>query len=110
MDQKNMILYVVLAVIVYMLIKNPIMNREHMFGGSGLNSSYKIDTNICSPDCCGSQWPVSFVKKQDDRIKTNEIGTKYLPTNMTCSGLKGRGCVCADKEQYKFLKTRGNNS
>jgi hypothetical protein len=107
MDKYGKILYLVLAVIVYMLILKPIFGKEHF--DHELPSTFKIDTNMCSPDCCGSQWPISFAIKKDDRIKQSDIGNKYLPTNMTCTGLRGRGCVCADKEQYKFLKNRGNN-
>ena len=75
-----------------------------------LGSTHKLDTNMCSPDCCGTQWPVSFPNKTDDRVNVEDIGEKYIPTNMTCTGLRGRGCVCANKEQYDFLRTRGNNS
>lgn len=107
MDQNNMILYAVLAVVVYVLILKPIMNREQFGQENDLGGVYKIDTNMCSPDCCGNQWPVSFLTKKDNRIKE---GDEYIATNMTCTGMKGRGCVCSDKKQFDFLKNRGNNS
>jgi len=110
MEQKNMILYALLAVIVYMLILKPIINKELFGQEEDLSGIYKIDTNMCSADCCGSQWPVSFTTEKDDRIKEGEMGTKYIATNMTCSGTRGRGCVCSDKKQFDFLKNRGNNS
>lgn len=105
MDQKNMILYAVLAVVVYMLILKPIINSEQFGQENDLSGNYKIDTNMCSPDCCGSQWPVSFATKKDNRIK----GDKNIATNMTCTGHRGRGCVCSDNKQFEFLKNRGNN-
>ena len=86
----------------------PIFGKEHF--DHELPSTFKIDTNMCSPDCCGKQWPLSFDLKRDPRIKEGELGTKYIPTNMTCSGKMGTGCVCADKKQYKFLSKRGNNA
>ena len=65
---------------------------------------------MCSPDCCGKQWPVSFDLKRDPRIKEGELGNKYLATNMMCSGKMEQDCVCADKKQFKFLSNRGNNA
>ena len=107
MNQNNTLLYVVLAVIVYFLIVKPALNKERFGQEEDLSGIYKIDTNICSPDCCGSQWPVSFQMKKDDRIKE---GDENVSTNMTCTGLRGRGCVCSNKNQFNFLKNRGNNS
>jgi len=106
MDQKNIILYVLLAVLVYVILLKPIMNKELFGQDETLNSGFKMDTNMCSPDCCGNQWPVSFDMKKDDRIK----GNNNISTNMTCTGSRGRGCVCSDKKQFDFLKNRGNNS
>ena len=101
MDQKNMILYAVLAVVVYMLILKPIINSEQFDQENDLSGNYKIDTNMCSPDCCGSQWPVSFATKKDNRIKE---GDKNIATNMTCTGNRGRGCVCSNNKQFDFVK------
>ena len=81
-----------------------------------LSEIYKIDTSICSNDCCGSQWPVSFDTVKDPRIKDGEVtregkeGTKYATSNFTCTGLHGRGCVCLSKEQRDILTSRGGNT
>lgn len=109
LTQENIILYVLLALVVFMCLSKK--NRYENFGeNEQLGGNHKIDTNMCSPDCCGTQWPVSFQTKRDERVSVEDVGEKYIPTNMTCTGLRGRGCVCADKEQYEFLRTRGNNS
>jgi len=105
MAQNNMILYIVLAVAAYMILVKQ-NSKEFFLQGSGLGDNYKADYSMCSVDCCGSQWPVSFMKKKDSRIKDNN----YVSTNMTCTGLSGRGCVCYDKKQYNFLQKRGNNA
>ena len=110
MDQKNIIVYVLLAMLAYVFLIKPMNNRERFGQIEDLNSSFKIDTNMCSPDCCGKQWPVSFDMKKDERITDNELGDKYVPTNMTCTGMRGRGCVCSDKKQFNFLRNRGNNA
>ena len=110
MNQENkIIIYVVLALVVYMFLTKK-KKCENFAENEQLSSIHKIDTNMCSPDCCGTQWPVSFQNKTDNRVDVKDIGDKYIPTNMTCTGLRGRGCICANKEQYDFLKTRGNNS
>ena len=109
LGQENLILYVLLAFVVFMLLSKK--SKCETFGDDEqLGSTHKFDTNMCSPDCCGSQWPVSFPMKTDDRVSVEDVGDKYIPTNMTCTGLRGRGCLCANKEQYEFLRTRGNNS
>lgn len=81
-----------------------------------LKDLYKVDTSMCSNDCCGSQWPVSFDTVKDQRIKEGEVskegveGSKYKTSNFTCSGLHGRGCVCLSKSQYDMLSSRGGNA
>lgn len=105
LTQENLILYVLIGLVVFMCLTKK-KNYEKFSGNEQLSSIHKIDTNMCSPDCCGTQWPVSFQTKKDARVDKD----KYIPTNMTCTGLRGRGCVCAEKAQYDFLKSRGNNS
>jgi len=107
-DNKNTLVYVLLAVVVFFLLSNKM--KESFNSGSNLKGCYKMDTNMCSPDCCGKQWPVSFDLKKDPRIKEGELGKKYIATNMMCSGKMGTGCVCADNKQFKFLSKRGNNA
>lgn len=107
-DDKKTLVYVLIALVVFYVLFSKA--KEGFHGGSNLRGCYKMDTNMCSPDCCGRQWPVSFDLKRDPRIKEGELGTKYISTNMTCSGKMGTGCVCADKKQYKFLSNRGNNA
>ena len=62
---------------------------------------------MCSPDCCGNQWPVSFDIEKDPRIKDDN---KFISTNMSCLGKMGSGCICATKNQYSFLSNRGTNA
>ena len=62
-DNKNTLVYVLLAVVVFFLLSNKM--KESFNSGSNLKGCYKMDTNMCSPDCCGKQWPVSFDLKRD---------------------------------------------
>ena len=74
--------------------------------------NYKLENKMCSKSCCSSQWGVK--PEPDDRIKPNDLGTKFLPTNYMCSGDnpgdKGNGCVCVDKDTFSYLGNRGGNN
>ena len=94
----------ILGVIYQLILKKETFNND---SGSNLNGCYKLDTNICSPDCCGSQWPVSFDIEKDPRVKDSN---KFISTNMSCLGKMGTGCVCASRSQYSFLSDRGTNA
>lgn len=108
LSQDNLLLLILIVVVLFYFYCNA--SSEGFNSGSGLRNCYKMDTNMCSPDCCGKQWPISFNVKKDPRIKEGELGTKYIPTPLTCTGKRGSGCVCADNKQYKFLTKRGNNA
>ena len=40
----------------------------------------------------------------------SNIEGKYIPTNYTCTGHHGTGCVCITKEQRDYLAERGDNA
>ena len=97
-------LYIGVGVVLFFLLKQNSMER---FGPEEkITNLEKVDTNICSPVCCGTQWPTSVPLPQDDRLK----GKEYASTNFTCSGKKGTGCVCSTGSQMEFLSNRGNNA
>ena len=96
--------------IIYLLEKFLTHKETFLSSGTNLKGCYKLDQNMCSVDCCGKQWPVSFDMKKDPRIKEGELGSKYLPTNMSCTGKMGTGCICASNQQYQFLTDRGTNA
>lgn len=69
-----------------------------------------IDNAICSPDCCGTQWPMSDGLTAED-IKyqiSNMNNSNNIGTNYTCSnGNNGRGCPCLTSRSYNMLSNRG---
>ncbi|AZL89376.1 hypothetical protein QKC54_gp0452 [Megavirus baoshan] len=69
-----------------------------------------IDNAICSPDCCGTQWPMSDGLTAED-IKyqiSNMNNSNNIGTNYTCSnGNIGRGCPCLTSRSYNMLSNRG---
>ena len=106
---NNTLVYVLIALVIgYLLFSR--MSETFLSSGTNLKGCYKLDQNMCSVDCCGSQWPVSFDMKKDPRIKDGELGKKYIPTNLSCSGKMGTGCICASNKQYQFLTDRGTNA
>ncbi|AGF85344.1 hypothetical protein QJ854_gp438 [Moumouvirus goulette] len=73
-------------------------------------SNLTIDTNLCHPDCCGTQWPFS------DGLNTNQIinnisnmnSTNNLRSNYTCArGENGIGCPCLTVNTHKLITNRG---
>jgi hypothetical protein len=73
---------------------------------------YKLQDMMCSKSCCSPQWGVT--PEEDDRIKANDLGTKFFPTNYTCDGNNvgdhGNGCVCVSKDAFSYLGNRGGNN
>lgn len=113
-EESQSLICIVIVVAVFFLVILPQLEkmrnseddeiRENF--NNKLNDFHKIDTNICSANCCGSQYPVSFDVKEDERL----IEGKYIPTNYTCTGQHGTGCVCITKEQRDYLAERGENA
>jgi hypothetical protein len=75
-------------------------------------NNYRLEDMMCSKSCCSNQWGIQGEK--DPRILPNDVGTKYFPTNYTCSGDnatdRGNGCVCMNKDTFSFLGNRGGNN
>jgi hypothetical protein len=113
-EESQSIICIVVVVAVFFLLILPQLEKMRSHEDSDimekfnnkLNNFHKIDTNICSASCCGNQYPVGFDIKKDDRLADG----KYIPTNMTCTGHHGTGCVCVTKEQRDYLTERGDNA
>jgi len=111
-EESQSILCIIVMVAIFFLVILPKIEKmrkqeddELIEKYTNLNDFHKIDTNICSANCCGSQYPISFDVEDDPRLKSG----KYVPTGMTCTGHHGTGCVCVTKEQKDYLTKRGNN-
>nr|URM62247.1 hypothetical protein [Mimivirus sp.] len=69
-----------------------------------------VDNAICSPDCCGTQWPMSDgLTAEDIKYQISNMNNKNnIGTNYTCSnGNNGRGCPCLTPKSYNMLTNRG---
>jgi hypothetical protein len=68
----------------------------------------QIDKLICSKQCCKhTQWPVP--KDMLTHDMTDELAANFIGTNMSCNLGNGSGCVCATKDDFDYLATRGTN-
>ena len=116
-EESQSIICIVVVVAVFFLIILPQIEkmrkseedkvRENFKNNNILNDFHKVDTNICSANCCGIQYPVSFDVKKDERLVD---GKKYVASNYTCTGHHGTGCICLSKEQRDYLAERGDNA
>ena len=114
-DNGNCIFYVIAlaAVIIFFVFINPKLSNNGIKENFevALDKCKKLDLLMCSPQCLtNSDWPNSIPKSTDPRIKPGDVGTKYIPTNYTCTGLHGAGGICVNMEAYKTLRHRGENA
>ena len=114
-EESQSIICIVVVVAVFFLIILPQLEKMRKTEedkvrekfNNNLPPSLKVDTAMCSANCCGSQYPVSFDVKEDDRLVDGKV---YVPTNFTCTGHHGTGCLCISKEQRDYLAERGDNA
>ena len=108
LNDKQLLLIASLCVLVYMSMVYFLPALAEKFTGA-VSKESKVTDAMCSKDCCKQQWPVGYNVKRDPRIKKGEVGTKYMPNNMNCTGNNGVGCPCLTKKQINILRTRGGN-
>jgi hypothetical protein len=66
----------------------------------------KLDTNVCSKQCCKhTQWPPSIGEIEGD-IKKEDLD-KYIGSNLSCNFGTGSGCLCITKDDFNYLSNRG---
>jgi hypothetical protein len=73
---------------------------------------FRIDTDRCSPKCCGQSWPTPFEGLSPEqirqRISSPENPGPFVTTDYTCSnGPGGVGCPCVNEDQYLFIGNHG---
>jgi hypothetical protein len=65
-----------------------------------------IDKNPCSKQCCNHvQWPIPF-NTQNPYINKEKL-KDYIPSNLTCNGGNGGGCVCLTQSDFNYLSNHG---
>lgn len=109
LQENRIMLYVIIGTIVFFFLVMPILTRENFAEMTSTNGIPKIDTNICSRDCClHAQWPVPHIPINKD------IADKYIGSNMMCNnggyGDVQGGCVCFTKDNFNYLANRGTNA
>jgi len=72
------------------------------------NKKKTYNLGVCSKNCCTTQWPVPIDLTENSNVKLNDIGTKYITSNMTCNnGVTNTGCVCLTNESKNFFAKGG---
>ena len=108
LNDKQLLLIASLCVLVYMSMVYFLPALSEKFSGN-VSKTVKVADAMCSPDCCKQQWPPGFKINRDKRIGKGEIGKKYIPNNMNCTGHNGVGCPCMTRNQLDMLRNRGGN-
>ena len=117
MDNKNILLGVVIGAVVFFVVVLPLIDKqnkkeikqvkEKLENATG--SLGKLDLRRCSRDCCKyTQWPVKH-NVVSGEIPQKELDT-YVSNNFGCTWGQGSGCVCTTKEDLNYLSSRGGNS
>lgn len=115
--KNNQILsVVVLGAIIFFVFILPMIEKRYSEeenrmteGLTNIGDENKIDTNLCSRQCCKhTQWPVDH-NLHEKNIPEEQL-KNYVPTNFSCNFGSGSGCLCVSKEQYNYLSNRGTNA
>jgi hypothetical protein len=86
-----------------------IIPSESYLLDDGSNGNSGLHTNLCSPSCCSSQYPLPFKLKYDRAVCQNK--DKFVPNNYMCNNSwQDSGCLCLTKKQSTFLHNRGGNA
>jgi hypothetical protein len=89
-------------------------NKNNIFEVSPINLQESNNIipklGLCSKKCCPNYYKPQLPDIIDNRINSNDIGTKYITSNISCSdGVRDIGCVCIDKDILKYRYDTKNN-
>jgi hypothetical protein len=109
-QEQRTLVYIIIGAFVFFFLVMPMLSKETFVEtAENVSSLPKIDTNVCSRDCClHTQWPVAHAPVN------KEMAAKYIGSNMMCnnggSGNTQGGCVCFSKSDFNYLANRGTNA
>lgn len=122
MNNLNNIIIIFLIVLVVLFIINPNVNEQNKKEKQNNMEKFeqledvvtnlevqKMDTNICSKQCCKfTQWPVPF-NTQNPNVNPDLL-KKFIGTNLSCNyGPDGGGCLCMTKDNFNYLANHGQS-
>lgn len=111
--KNNQSMVILVGVLVFFLVIMPLLEEKNRSEKERftnkvdtakytIGDKFKLDTKECSKDCCKHvQWKVPHMPESK---RENVLGT-----NLMCNHGVGGGCVCAEKDDIKFLTNRGDN-
>ena len=122
-DNSKIIIIIVLLIILFIIILVPYINKMNKSEQCSLQEKFeelktvtnnklnikKLDTNICSKQCCKFEvWPPAFNTQNPNVDPT--ILDKYIGTNLSCNnGPDGGGCLCVTKDDFNYIANHGQN-
>ena len=121
-DNSKIIIIIVLLIILFIIILVPYINKMNKSEQCSLQEKFeelktvtnnklnikKLDTNICSKQCCKfTQWPVGF-NTVNPNIPAGTLD-KFIPTNFACNNGENGGCVCVTRDDYNYLSNKGQD-
>jgi hypothetical protein len=110
----NYILLIIIgaAILFFVFVMPMIESRNTKENLSNVNADSqipKIDTNICSKQCCKhAQWPLPNELLSKD-IPEEKLAN-YVGSNFSCNFGSGSGCLCLTKDNFDYLAKRGTNA
>jgi hypothetical protein len=112
MDYNKILFCIILVLCLFILCNgSTCQSKENLanIDDDNNNKLKKIDTNICSKQCCKfTQWSVPF-NLTEGPISDADL-QKYKGSNLSCNYGEGSGCVCVSDDNLNYLANRGGNS
>ena len=115
-DTKSL-LYVIVGAIIFFLIVMPLLSRScdrrnrevrEKLSNIGKNIS-KIDTRMCSPQCCKfTQWQLPKEIQPKGPMTEDQL-KDVIGSNFSCGWGEGGGCVCLTKDDFNMLSDHAGN-
>jgi hypothetical protein len=107
---------IILGIVIFFIFILPIIDNKNIQCTnklkeklSNIKNSKKLDTNICSKQCCNhTQWPIPS-DAMTKEISDKEM-EKYVGSNLSCNFGSGSGCLCVTKDDMNYLSNRGLNA
>lgn len=97
MKNNNIIIYLVIFILFLI-----IFNYDNIEKLNNIKSDViKIDTNICSKNCC------NFIQWLPEHMKNKNLNSNYLPSNYSCNFGANSGCLCVTENDKDFLENHG---
>jgi len=98
MKNNNIIIYLIIFIL-FLIIFN--YENIEKLNNTTSDDIIKIDTNICSKNCC------NFTQWLPEHMKNKNLNTNYIPSNYSCNFGANSGCLCMTENDKDFISNHG---